>query len=263
MRIVRISGLVLMILFLAARVSYAQTVKKHHNKGLEYGAQGKFEEAGKEFKKALEADQFHIPANDGLELIKDALEKRVENEVAIQLFKGGIYQDKAMLDEAIIEYKKAIAVNSNYVMAYINLGRIYQDIGMLDEAIAEYKKAIVVNPNYAKVYNNLGTAYHDRGMLDEEIAEYHKAIAIDPGLLDVHYNLGLAYHDKGMLDEKIAEYKKTIAINPNFATAHYNLGLAYHDIGQYDLAVEHCDKATELGYKVHPIVLEALKPYRK
>ncbi len=161
MRVLRMGVLVLMVLFLVVGVSYAQTAKECHNKGIEYGAQGKFKEAEEEFKKALKIDQFYTPAKEGLKTIEDVLEKRVENEAVIYLFKGA------------------------------------------------------------------------------------------------------AYGSKGLFDEEIAECKKAIAINPNYAEAHYNLAVAYYYKGQYGLAIEHCDRAIELGCKVRPGFLEALKPYRK
>lgn len=85
MRVLRMGALVLMVLFLIIGRAYAQSVEGYCVKGVEYGAQGKFEEAEKEFKKALEIDQSYESAKESLKLIKDVLEKRVENEVAIYL----------------------------------------------------------------------------------------------------------------------------------------------------------------------------------
>jgi tetratricopeptide (TPR) repeat protein len=214
----RISGLVLIVLFWVVGISYAQTVEEYYNKGVEYGAQGKFKEAENEFKRALEIDQFYGPAKECLKLTEDALAKRVENEVAIHLFKGVVYGIK----------------------------------GMWDEAITEYKKAIALNPNYADAHNILGLAYANKGMRDEAIAEFKKAIALNPNDAEAHNNLGVAYGNKGMLDEAITEFKKAIALNPNYAEAHYNLAVSYYYKGQHGLAIKHCDQAIELGYKVHP-----------
>lgn len=230
MRVLRISLLALVVLFLVASSgAYAQTAENYYSKGAEYGTQGRFEEAEKEFKKALEYDWFKTSAKKCLKLIEDALEKRVENEVTIHLFKGIAYGYK----------------------------------GMIDEEIAELKKATTINPNYVEALNGLGLAYGYKGMLDEEIAEYKKAIAVNPNYAEAHNNLGLAYDNKGMHDEAIAEFRKAIDSNPDYAEVHYYLALAYYGKRQYDLAIKHCDKAIEMGYKVTPGFLEYLKPYRK
>ena len=195
MRVLKISVLVLMVLFLAVGISYAQTAKEYHNKGIEYAVQGKFEEAEEEFKKALKTDQFYNPAKECSKLLEDASKKGIENEAVIHFFKGMAYDDKGMFDKAILEYKRAIAINPNDAKAHNNLGAIYGNNGMYDTAILESKKAIAINSNYADAHNNLAVSYY---------------------------------------------YKK-----------------------QYKLAIEHCDKARELGYSVHPALLEYLKPYRK
>ena len=178
MRVLRISGLVLMVLSLGVGISYAQTAKECYDKGIEYGSQGRFEEVEEEFKKALKIDQFYVPAEAGLKIIEDVLEKRVKNEFAIHLFKGAAYDSKGMFDEAIAECKKAIAINPNYAEAHTNLGLAYYNKGMWDEAIAEYKKAIAINPNYAKAHNNLAVVYYEQGQYDLAIKHCDKAIEL-------------------------------------------------------------------------------------
>ena len=66
-----------------------------------------------------------------------------------------------------------------------------------------------------------------------------------------------------MYDEAIAEYKKGLEINPSYAKVHNNLAVVYYAKGEHSLAIEHCDKAIEFGYRVHPQFLEALEPYRE
>jgi Flp pilus assembly protein TadD len=172
---------------------------------------------------------------------------------------GAAYVDKGMLDEAILEWKKAIDIDPNYAEAHSNLGNAYRMKGMLEEAILECKKAIDINPNLAVAHNNLGAAYHMKGMFDEAILEGKKAIDINPNLAEAHCGLGAAYCEKGMFDEAILECKKAIDINPNLAEAHNNLAVAYYYKGQYDLAIKHCNRAIELGYKVDPKFLKVLE----
>ena len=67
---------------------------------------------------------------------------------------------------------------------------------------------------------------------------------------------------KGMLDEAIVSYKEALSIKPTMAEAHHNLSATYYYKKNYMLAVAHCNKAEELGYSIHPQLVEALKPYR-
>ncbi|MGA6924257.1 MAG: hypothetical protein WBY88_01175 [Desulfosarcina sp.] len=51
-------------------------------------------------------------------------------------------------------------------------------------------------------------------------------------------------------------------LSPDFAVAHNNLAIAYLEDGQPTLALEHADKARDLGYSVAPEILKELDPHR-
>lgn len=44
---------------------------------------------------------------------------------------------------------------------------------------------------------------------------------------------------------------------------HNNLAVVYYAKKKYNLAIRHCDRALELGYKVKEEFLKCLEPYRK
>ena len=144
-----------------ASILYAYTSDasiEHYFKGIMYATQGKLKKAQKEFKKAIEIYPSHRLARKCLKIIEDALKNKLEKEAVISYFKGINYKWKSMSDKAIMEYKKAITINPNFVEAYNELGEmyVYCKKGMLDEAIAEFKKAITIDPDYAEAHYNLG-----------------------------------------------------------------------------------------------------------
>ncbi|MBC7326310.1 MAG: tetratricopeptide repeat protein, partial [Moorella sp. (in: Bacteria)] len=53
-----------------------------------------------------------------------------------------------------------------------------------------------------------------------------------------------------------------LAIAPDFALGHNNLAYAYYLHGEYARAIEHVDRARQLGFTVHPEFLQKLEPYR-
>ena len=200
-----------------------------------------------------------------------------KNEEAIILYKKAIainpnlaetYYNLASIycdidkKEAIVLYKKAIAINPDLAEAYYNLGSIYHNIDK-KEAIVLYKKAIAINPDLADAYNNLGNIYRDIDKKKEAIVLYKKAIAINPDFAEAYNNLGSTYCDIGKKEEAIVLYKKAIAINTNLEIVYYNLAVIYYNEKQYNLAIKHCNRAVELGYKVPSEFLKLLEPYRK
>ena len=68
---------------------------------------------------------------------------------------------------------------------------------------------------------------------------------------------------KGRVDDSIEMNLQALKINPDFAPAHNNLTIAYLEKGTPDLAVQHCDKALELGYDMAPEILKEIEGHRK
>ena len=206
---------------------------------------------------------------------------------------GLVYQEKREIQKAIQSFEKAINIQPRYVNAYNNLGNLYYESGKLEKAEAFFKKAIEINPKYFQAYNNLGNVYSDMGKKDEAIALYEKVLELNPEDPDAYFNLGNVYKGKGRTEEAISAFRKVIDINPRdakalsnlgalyairgareeaiasfnmaiqvdkkYAPAYFNLCRLYFDEEKYGLAIENCDKAAKLGYKIPPEFLKQLK----
>jgi tetratricopeptide (TPR) repeat protein len=55
---------------------------------------------------------------------------------------------------------------------------------------------------------------------------------------------------------------QALKYDPKLALAHTNLAVAYYYTQQYPQAVEHCDRAIQLGAKIDPDFLKLLQAYR-
>ncbi len=69
--------------------------------------------------------------------------------------RGVALHRKGDLDGAIVEYRRALRLNSNDVAAHTNLGTALQAKGDLAGALAEYRKALSLNPNDDYAHANL------------------------------------------------------------------------------------------------------------
>ncbi len=113
---------ILLILFLLtsfAATSYGQSkFSQYYNKGIEYYKQGKYDQAGGQFKKALELKPNHVYALYGL---------------------GNTYYCKAKYDEAVKIYTNAIKINPDYPKVHYSLSLAYSKLGMTRDAEKEKK----------------------------------------------------------------------------------------------------------------------------
>ncbi len=192
------------------------------NLGAAYDEQGKLNEAVAAYRKALAINPKLAGAWSNL---------------------GAVYDEQGKLEEAVAAHRKALAINPNYAKAWTNLGIAYDQQGKLKEAVAAHRKALAISPKYADAWHNLGIAYRKQGKLEEAVAAHRKALAINPKLAKAWTNLGNAYHQQGKLEEAVAAHRKALAINPNYAKAWTNLGAAYAQGGKVREAKEAFTKA--------------------
>ena len=57
--------------------------------------------------------------------------------------------------------------------------------------------------------------------------------------------------------------EKLVEKAPDFSVGHNNLAVAYYSSNEYDKAIEHLDKAVELGFQANPDFINSLEPFRK
>jgi len=247
-----------------------------HNLGLSYCGLGKLREAAALFKKAIAIDPSYSAAHTNLGNlyyqtgnVKEAVDE-YKKAIAADSYYGGAYYNLSVVclgagetQKAIDLFKRTIELDPNNADAYYNLGIAYYKAGKVQEAIDAYIKAIEINPQLVKAYNNLGGMYVAAGNDTEAIPLFEKAIELDPQYAKAYNSLGVLYASRGMTQEATDILEMALIIDPTYFPIHFNLATIYYNAGRFDLAIEHCDKAIELGAQVDPGFLELLKPHRR
>ena len=169
--------------------------------------------------------------------------KQYPKAFAVWNLMGASAAQIGQLDQAIVAFKRVLAIKPDYAEAYYNMGNALKEQGKLDEAIEAYNKALAIKPDYAGAYYNMGVTLKEQGKLEEAIEAYNKALAIKPDYADAHYNMGVTLQEQGKLEEAIKAYNKALAIKPDYAGAYYNMGNALKDQGKLEEAIEAYNKA--------------------
>jgi tetratricopeptide (TPR) repeat protein len=109
--------------------------------------------------------------------------KHAEPRSAVTWNKEGIaYHHLFALDEALKNYKMALALNPHYAEAYNNLGAVYHGKREFGQAEKSYKRALKYNPRAAIIYRNLGTSYFAELKFKQGVKAYEKALELDPDI---------------------------------------------------------------------------------
>jgi Tfp pilus assembly protein PilF len=132
-------------------------------------------------------------------------------------------------------------------LAYNNRGVAYKNMGLLNNAIADFDRAIALDPLEYKAYNNRGVLYKDMGLLDMAIGDYDKAIQIMPDRAGTYISRGIAYSLMGRNDRALKDFDKAIFLSSDNYEAYLNRGAFYFSVGDYSHAVSDFQRACELG----------------
>jgi tetratricopeptide (TPR) repeat protein len=153
-----------------------------------------------------------------------------------------------MRDKAIATYKLAIEADPRMLTARQSLGAIYVEAGMFDDAITEYRQAIALAPDRAnQAYNNLAWLYAQQGTnLDEAMTFAEKARELSPGDGDILDTLGLIYYLKQDYSKALINLESARVSLPSNPTIRYHLGMAYHKSNSPEKARGELQKALEI-----------------
>ena len=159
---------------------------------------------------------------------------------------GAALQDEGHLDEAMAQYRRAIAEQPTYAPAYNNLATALRKAGKSTEAQATYEHALQLQPGFATAHFNLANLLLDEGHADAAASHFEQAMTEEPPSADVHNNLGIALASKGKLDDAIREFRAAIAMDPKSVKAYRNLGDVLSSVGRTDEAIATLRTATEV-----------------
>ena len=214
--------------------------------------------------------------NDAISKIEELI-KDYPLEPLLLNISGSFHHSDGQLNTAIIRFKKAIKLNSNYPEAHYNLGVTLRDLGhtkgaitsyknalskkneypdahynlgnaffsleKFDSAIEHFKSAIYFNPKHYQAYNNLGLIYKQLGDDLEAGKNFDKALIIKPDYAEATNERGVIFQNNGDLENAIKYFQKSLEINPKLADAHNNIGLTEKELNKTDKAITSFEKA--------------------
>jgi len=144
-------------------------------------------------------------------LIKKALELNPNLVVAHIGLGSAYFFNKGNYKEATEHYKKAMELAESPEL-HNYLGTSLRTEGYLGQALSQYQKAIELDPNYAIGYMNLGITLFYMNKYNESIENLKKSLSLNPNYPDTYYHLARAYEKTNNDKEAVANYQTFIKL---------------------------------------------------
>jgi len=118
-----------------------------------------------------------------------------------------------VLDEAIAEYQKIVALQPKSVEDHMVLGQLYRVKHQPDKAEAELKTAQAIEPESEDVVLNLASLYAESGNMQQAVKSI-EAIPVDGRSPKMEFTLGALYDQLKQPKDAIAAYKRAEDMEP-------------------------------------------------
>ena len=166
----------------------------------------------------------------------------VDTELAARMFRrGNVYSNLERYDEAIEEYRKAIAADPNHAEAIRALANVYYFLERGNEArplLARYVELQTdVSAGLIAAVATLGELGRATGDFEAALPHDLRAIALDPGNDSRAHVMANAYNNAGEAEKAIEIYRIAIEAMPGNAFFDRSLGRILEQEGRLEEAL--------------------------
>jgi tetratricopeptide (TPR) repeat protein len=160
---------------------------------------------------------------------------------------GQVYSAIGCLDEAIVHYSAAIAMDPYYSEYYNDRGGLLLKMGAVAEARRDFEQAIELSPPYFEVYTNLGQCHRRSGKAGDAVKAYSRALDLEPDQVLALLGRAQAWEGLDQAEEAIADYTRALELNPKLWEALANRAVLLYQLNRHGESLDDLDKALKLA----------------
>jgi len=119
---------------------------------------------------------------------------------------------------------------------YFAHGHLLERQGQFERAAVQYRKAVALQPNFVSARNRLGITLNKLGRHAEASVQFRQAVAHHPELAYLRNNLGFSLYLEERYAEAEAALEQALSLKPDFPRAHLNRALVFARLNRFDNA---------------------------
>jgi tetratricopeptide (TPR) repeat protein/tRNA A-37 threonylcarbamoyl transferase component Bud32 len=170
------------------------------------------------------------------------LDARPHKELAV------IFREKGAPDEALEEFRRALAMTPSYDAARVEYAEMLSERGQLAEAVAEMHTILEHDESGRSTGRSIvAQIFLDHGNYEDAVLEMHRTLPASVNAILPLYDRGVRMEDFLDLDAMQAVCEREIARLPEDALGHAHLGAVLDARGRYGAALAEFRTAHSLG----------------
>lgn len=182
-----------------------------------------YEEAERLLRKALELDPFNGDWHNDL---------------------ASVLHNQGRDEEAFAEVRRSIELEPELVFNHYKLGGWqWLDQGRLDEGLIHWRKAYALEPDYGNLIGDIAGIYAFLGAWEEAQPWMDRLVEKNPEDPMTWFTFYQTYHQRGETDKALGFLRRAVNLEPDFSFSLHALGLLDIRAGQSELALERWRKA--------------------
>ena len=154
---------------------------------------------------------------------------------------GSVYLEQQKNTAARDAFERALRLHASYpdtlANSWNNLGLLSARQGSTEEAVADFKEALKLSPDHLIALNNLGGAYRQQKRWDDARKAYERGLEINSKDAEANYGLGMVFAQNDDTARAFDSLQKALKLRPIYPEALNNLGILYLRTQRRDEAV--------------------------
>ena len=228
-------------------------------RGLTYRNMGNYEDALKDFDRAIEIDPDYkwAIAHRGItyRLMKsneDALKDfdraiKVDPDYNLAIAQRGItYGEMKRYEDALKDFDRAIEIYSNDKLAIARRGITYGEMKRYEDALKDFDRSIEIYSNDKLAIALRGYTYSLMKRYEDALKDFDRAIEINPDYTWAIARRGYTYSLMKRYEDALKDFDRAIEINPDDKWAIAQRSYTYRLMERYEDALKDFDRAIEI-----------------
>ncbi len=191
--------------------------------GVVYYEQGRYQHAEQAFEAALRINPRYTDAALNLAVLYNDTGKYGEAQAVYRQALSHAAEAPGDVDRF---------VKGKLANLYADAGDVWLCAGRHDDAIADYRRALALCPAFVDIRGKLAAALRDAGDREQALREYEEIVRQAPSYLPARLALGVTLHALGRRDEAVRVWEAVLALSPGNATAETYLRLARSEVAE-------------------------------